>query len=50
VVAVPLAKEEVKPMYSTDDAICLENMAPLIIAVAPHGPGWLPGDGHIPAT
>jgi hypothetical protein len=28
-------------MYYTDDSILPENMAPLIITVAPFGPQWL---------
>jgi uncharacterized protein (DUF849 family) len=37
-------------MYYTDDSILPENMAPLIITVAPFGPQWLPGDADIPVT
>ena len=37
-------------MYYTDDLILPENMAPLIITVAPFGPQWLPGDADIPVT
>jgi uncharacterized protein (DUF849 family) len=37
-------------MYYTDDSILPENMAPLIITVAPYGPEWLPGDCDIPVT
>jgi uncharacterized protein (DUF849 family) len=37
-------------MYYTDDSILPENMAPLIVTVAPFGPQWLPGDADIPVT
>ena len=37
-------------MYYTDDSILPENMAPLIITVAPFGPQWLPGEADIPVT
>lgn len=37
-------------MYYTDDSILPENMAPLIITVAPFGPQWLPEDADIPVT
>jgi hypothetical protein len=37
-------------MYYTDDSILPENMAPLIIAAAPYGPEWIPGDGDIPVS
>src|ERR1700726_1799562 len=37
-------------MYYTDDSILPENMAPLIITVAPFGPQWLPADADIPVT
>ena len=37
-------------MYYTDNSILPENMAPLIITVAPFGPQWLPGDADIPVT
>jgi len=37
-------------VYYTDDSILPENMAPLIITVAPFGPQWLPGDADIPVT
>lgn len=37
-------------MYYTDDSILPENMAPLIITVAPFGPQWVPGDADIPVT
>ena len=31
-------------MYFTDGSLFPENMAPLVIAAAPYGPAWLPGD------
>jgi uncharacterized protein (DUF849 family) len=37
-------------MYYTDESILPENMAPLIITVAPYGPQWLAGDADIPLT